>query len=198
VAVVFPAGRPADDQAGLALLRKWGLEVRTRRREHRVDSSRHLDHRRWGERAAHCASAAARSLWDWWSLKLRGTGLMRSAWLLQPVIHDPFGGRRAPAASGPGETEDAGDGAARFLAGCFNTCLPDAERARALEDAFLDESCAAVVCGRGGYGCMRLLELLDWGRLSPAVLLGLGRIVALHYCPSTLYHIHLYIRYLYF
>jgi len=103
-------------------------------------------------------------------------------WGLQPVIHDPFSPRLADEQEGG---EAAGTEEGRVLARCFNTCLPDEERARALEAAFLDESCAAVVCGRGGYGTMRLLELLDWGKLTPAVLgskrfVGFSDITALH------------------
>ena len=129
VAVVFPAGRPGDDQFGLDLLRQWGLE---------------------------------------------------------PVIHDPFGERiKEPKQSGDTDTSTA-----HFMARCFNTCLPDQERARALEDAFLDDSCDAVICGRGGYGCMRLLDLLDWGRLTAAVLrrkrfVGFSDITALHLAFQT-------------
>lgn len=129
VAVVFPAGRPNDDQAGLELLRRWELE---------------------------------------------------------PVVHDPFGGR----IKDPNPTDDDADPTEHFMARCFNTCLPDKERARALEDAFLDDSCDAVICGRGGYGCMRILELLDWERLTPAVLrskrfVGFSDITALHLAFQT-------------
>ncbi len=129
VAVVFPAGRPGDDQFGLELLRGWGLE---------------------------------------------------------PVIHDPFGGRIKE----PKQSDDTDASTAHFMARCFNTCLPDEERARALEDAFLDDSCDAVICGRGGYGCMRILDLLDWGRLTAAVLrrkrfVGFSDITALHLAFQT-------------
>lgn len=129
VAVVFPAGRPGDDQSGLELLREWGLE---------------------------------------------------------PVVHDLFGGRIKK----PTQTDDADASAAHFMARCFNTCLPDEDRARALEAAFLDDGCDAVICGRGGYGCMRLLDLLDWSKLTPAVLrrkrfVGFSDITALHLAFQT-------------
>jgi hypothetical protein len=43
----------------------------------------------------------------------------------------------------------------RYLAG------DDGERAEALTAAFRDPSTSAVVCARGGYGCLRLLPHLD-------------------------------------
>jgi hypothetical protein len=131
VAIVFPAGRPGDDQSGLELLSQWGLE---------------------------------------------------------PVIHDAFGTRIKPPQPDSEDPEAAA--AAHFMARCYNTCLPDEDRARALEEAFLDDSCDAVICGRGGYGCMRLLELLDWSKLTEAVLrkkrfVGFSDITALHLAFQT-------------
>jgi muramoyltetrapeptide carboxypeptidase len=132
VAIVFPAGRPDDDDedrdGSLALLRQWGLV---------------------------------------------------------PVVHDPFRDRVPQNRRG----QHADDDAARFMARCFSTSLPDEERARALESAFTDSSCEAVWCGRGGYGCMRILELLDWAKLIPALrrkrFFGYSDITALHLAFQT-------------
>ncbi|MFJ6673632.1 LD-carboxypeptidase [Actinosynnema sp. NPDC091369] len=38
----------------------------------------------------------------------------------------------------------------------------DADRARAFERAWLDPSVAAVLCARGGYGSLRMVDLVDW------------------------------------
>lgn len=51
----------------------------------------------------------------------------------------------------------------RYLAG------DDCERAEALTAAFRDPSTSAVVCARGGYGCLRLLPHLDPTKLPAEV-----------------------------
>lgn len=126
VAIVFPAGRPGDDEdreGSLALLRQWGLV---------------------------------------------------------PVVYDAFRnpGHESQHLNAQQRAE------ARFLAQCFSTSLPDKERARAMENAFGDCSCEAVLCGRGGYGCMRILEHLDWEVMIPALhrkrFVGYSDITALH------------------
>lgn len=63
----------------------------------------------------------------------------------------------------------------------------DEVRARDLTDAFLDDGIDAIFCTRGGYGCMRLLPLLDYGSIAahPKPLIGLSDITALH---LALYH----------
>lgn len=63
----------------------------------------------------------------------------------------------------------------RFLAG------NDAERAGALTAAFADPTIAGVVCARGGYGAMRVLPHLDFGRIArtPKPLVGFSDITAL-------------------
>ena len=66
---------------------------------------------------------------------------------------------------------------AGYLAG------PDAARAADLQDAWCDDSLDAVLCVRGGYGAVRLLDLLDVPRLAaarPKPLLGSSDITALH------------------
>jgi muramoyltetrapeptide carboxypeptidase len=45
----------------------------------------------------------------------------------------------------------------------------DAARARAVIDAFTDETTSAVICGKGGYGCTRILPLLT-GKIPIAAL----------------------------
>ncbi|TQM78070.1 muramoyltetrapeptide carboxypeptidase [Saccharothrix saharensis] len=42
----------------------------------------------------------------------------------------------------------------------------DADRARAFEQAWLDPSAAAVLCARGGYGSLRMVDLVDWTALA--------------------------------
>ncbi|WP_159615401.1 S66 peptidase family protein [Arthrobacter zhaoguopingii] len=59
----------------------------------------------------------------------------------------------------------------------------DADRAADLQDLVCDDSIAAVVCLRGGYGAVRLLDLLDAGKLRsarPKPLIGSSDITALH------------------
>lgn len=59
----------------------------------------------------------------------------------------------------------------------------DAERAAELQQAWCDPEVRAVFCGRGGYGAMRLLDLLDWSAMAaagPKVLVGSSDITALH------------------
>ncbi len=59
----------------------------------------------------------------------------------------------------------------------------DAERAAQLHDAWCDPEVAAVLCGRGGYGALRILDLLDWDALAtapPRLFAGASDITALH------------------
>lgn len=72
---------------------------------------------------------------------------------------------------------------AKYLAG------PDDARRQDLVDAWLDPDTDAVVCIRGGYGAMRLLDGIDWGRMRdaavrrdgrPKLLTGSSDITALH------------------
>lgn len=59
---------------------------------------------------------------------------------------------------------------------------PDAVRADALHRAIGDSAIEAIVCVRGGYGCLRLLDRLDWAlaRDHPTLLVGYSDITALH------------------
>ena len=58
----------------------------------------------------------------------------------------------------------------------------DADRASDVNRMFADEEVRGVVCIRGGWGCARLLPLLDFDaiRRNPKVLLGYSDITALH------------------
>lgn len=58
----------------------------------------------------------------------------------------------------------------------------DEERARDLQQAFDDPAVSAVYCSRGGYGCSRLLELLDLDRIAASgkLLIGFSDITVLH------------------
>jgi muramoyltetrapeptide carboxypeptidase len=57
----------------------------------------------------------------------------------------------------------------------------DADRAADLNAMFADDSVAAVLCVRGGWGCNRLLPLLDYKTIAthPKILLGYSDITAL-------------------
>jgi muramoyltetrapeptide carboxypeptidase len=59
----------------------------------------------------------------------------------------------------------------------------DEHRAADLQRAWCDPDVAAVVCARGGYGSMRMLDLLDWDAMAaagPKVFTGSSDITALH------------------
>jgi muramoyltetrapeptide carboxypeptidase len=59
----------------------------------------------------------------------------------------------------------------------------DKERADDLNEMFSRKDVAGIICARGGYGCARLLHLLDYGTISknPKVLVGYSDITALLY-----------------
>ncbi|MCI4434419.1 MAG: LD-carboxypeptidase [Thermoplasmata archaeon] len=59
---------------------------------------------------------------------------------------------------------------------------PDVDRARELENAFLDDSVDAIFCARGGYGSLRILPLIDFEIIKehPKIFLGYSDITALH------------------
>lgn len=58
----------------------------------------------------------------------------------------------------------------------------DHERAADIMAMFLDDQVDAIMCARGGYGCMRLLSLLDYKtiRKHPKIFVGYSDITALH------------------
>jgi len=64
----------------------------------------------------------------------------------------------------------------------------DAERARDLEDAWCDDTIAAVLCARGGFGAQRVVDLADWermGRATPKAFVGYSDATALHEAIAT-------------
>jgi muramoyltetrapeptide carboxypeptidase len=63
----------------------------------------------------------------------------------------------------------------RYLAG------PDARRAALLQGLFENDRVDAVICARGGYGCLRILPLLDFERIAarPKVFVGFSDVTAL-------------------
>jgi muramoyltetrapeptide carboxypeptidase len=59
----------------------------------------------------------------------------------------------------------------------------DEDRAADLQDAWCDPEVAAVFCVRGGYGCMRMVDLLDWSAMAaagPKVFAGSSDVTTLH------------------
>lgn len=75
-----------------------------------------------------------------------------------------------------------------FTAGERDARLPylaadDAARAEQLQRAWCDPSVAAVLCARGGYGTLRILDLLDWEAMAaagPTLFVGSSDVTALH------------------
>lgn len=59
---------------------------------------------------------------------------------------------------------------------------PDPVRAEALQHAIRDDTIEGIVCVRGGYGCLRLLNRLDWSLLRdhPTMVVGYSDVTALH------------------
>jgi len=59
----------------------------------------------------------------------------------------------------------------------------DAARAAQLQAVWCDPDVAAVLCGRGGYGALRVIDLLDWDAMAaapPRLFVGASDITALH------------------
>ncbi|MFC4945428.1 S66 peptidase family protein [Pseudonocardia sp. GCM10023141] len=59
----------------------------------------------------------------------------------------------------------------------------DAARAKQLQQAWCDPDIAAVICARGGYGALRMLDLVDWDAMAAApskIFAGSSDITALH------------------
>lgn len=59
---------------------------------------------------------------------------------------------------------------------------PDSVRTSALHQAIRSSDITAIICVRGGYGCLRLLPHLDWdlARQCPTLLIGYSDVTALH------------------
>jgi muramoyltetrapeptide carboxypeptidase len=59
----------------------------------------------------------------------------------------------------------------------------DADRAADLQCAWCDPGVDAVICARGGYGCLRMVDLLDWDAMAaagPKVFAGSSDVTVLH------------------
>ncbi len=58
----------------------------------------------------------------------------------------------------------------------------DMQRASAFQDMLDDESIRAVICSRGGYGCARIIDLLDFSSfmMSPKWIVGYSDITVIH------------------
>ncbi|MDB4947169.1 MAG: Muramoyltetrapeptide carboxypeptidase [Labilithrix sp.] len=63
----------------------------------------------------------------------------------------------------------------------------DARRAEELGRAMLDPAVDAILCGRGGYGAMRILDALPWAAFAarPKWLVGFSDVTALHVAAAT-------------
>ncbi len=64
----------------------------------------------------------------------------------------------------------------------------DERRAAALTEAWCDPDVDGVLCARGGYGCLRILDLLDWdaiGKSGPTVFAGSSDVTAIHHGLNT-------------
>ena len=64
----------------------------------------------------------------------------------------------------------------------------DDARAAALTQAWCDPEVDAVFCARGGYGCLRMLDLLDWDAIAaapPPVFAGSSDVTAIHHAVNT-------------
>lgn len=68
----------------------------------------------------------------------------------------------------------------------------DTDRAHDLQQAWCDPQVDAVFCARGGYGCARVIDLLDWAALAaatPKPLIGSSDVTALHHAFATRLHL---------
>jgi muramoyltetrapeptide carboxypeptidase len=64
----------------------------------------------------------------------------------------------------------------------------DADRAADLQAAWCDPQVDAVLCARGGYGCLRMVDLLDWDQMAaagPKVFVGSSDVTVLHSAMAT-------------
>ncbi|MBN9161506.1 MAG: hypothetical protein BGO98_44435 [Myxococcales bacterium 68-20] len=70
----------------------------------------------------------------------------------------------------------------RILARAGYLAGADEARAAVLAGAMLDDEVEGIVCARGGYGAMRILEALPWDRFAeqPKALVGFSDVTALH------------------
>lgn len=64
----------------------------------------------------------------------------------------------------------------------------DTQRAQDLQAAIDDENVKAIVCARGGYGCVRLIDRINWAGLlnQPKWLVGFSDVTVFHHHLATL------------
>lgn len=94
-------------------------------------------------------------------LLVEGLAVLKS-WGLEPVL---------------GAQLRARDAVFNYLAG------DDAARAADFQRAWCDPDVSAVYCARGGYGCLRMVDLLDWQAMAaagPKLLVGSSDVTVLH------------------
>jgi muramoyltetrapeptide carboxypeptidase len=67
----------------------------------------------------------------------------------------------------------------------------DAERLNDLQQMFDDPSIRAIMCARGGYGCVRIIDQLDWRKFveKPKWIIGFSDITVLHAQLNHQFHI---------
>ena len=67
----------------------------------------------------------------------------------------------------------------------------DAERLADLQQMLDDPSIQAIMCARGGYGCVRIIDQLDWQKFAekPKWIIGFSDITVLHAQLNHRYHI---------
>ncbi|MCL2726008.1 MAG: LD-carboxypeptidase [Polyangiaceae bacterium] len=70
----------------------------------------------------------------------------------------------------------------RVIGRCGYLAATDAERAEDFARAMLDPDISAIVCSRGGYGAMRILDELPWDAFAraPKWIVGFSDVTALH------------------
>ncbi len=70
----------------------------------------------------------------------------------------------------------------------------DEDRALDLEMMFLDDEIDAIICVRGGYGCIRILDLINFDiiRNNPKIFVGFSDITALHITINQLANVGTY------
>lgn len=68
-----------------------------------------------------------------------------------------------------------------LFAVCDQFAGTDEQRASDVNDAIADSNCRAILCARGGYGSVRIIELIDWNALqnNPKWIVGYSDVTAL-------------------
>ncbi len=84
--------------------------------------------------------------------------------------------------SGRGYRVTLGDNLLKTMQGNSYLAGTDAERAADIHQVFVRDDVKAIFCARGGYGFMRLFDLLDWNLIAahPKIVTGYSDITSLH------------------